>query len=48
MDQVGGTEVMDDAIDEIIEKVLAKGGQVVLVEDGSLSDYQGIALILRY
>lgn len=48
VDQVGGTEVMDDAIDEIIEAVLAKGGQVVLVEDGSLSDYQRIALILRY
>jgi hypothetical protein len=48
VDQIGGTDVMDDAVDEIIEKVLAKGGTVVLVEDGSLSDYQRIALILRY
>lgn len=48
VDQVGGTEVMDDAVDEIIEAVLAKGGNVVLVEDGALSNYQQIALILRY
>lgn len=46
--QSGGTEVMDDAVDEIIEAVLAKGGSVVLVEDGALSAYQQIALILRY
>jgi hypothetical protein len=44
----GGTEVMDDAIDEIIEAVLAKGGEVMLMEDGSLADHHGIALTLRY
>ncbi len=44
----GGTEVMDDAIDEIIEAVLAKGGEVMLVNDGALADYHGIALTLRY
>ncbi|MCL6435839.1 MAG: hypothetical protein K6T90_16830 [Leptolyngbyaceae cyanobacterium HOT.MB2.61] len=47
-EQVGGTEVMDDAVDEIIEAVLAKGGTVAMVDDGSLSDEQHIALILRY
>ncbi|MBE9109651.1 hypothetical protein IQ273_09510 [Nodosilinea sp. LEGE 07298] len=44
----GGTEVMDDAIDEIIEAVLAKGGEVMLMEDGSLADHHGIVLTLRY
>ncbi|SKB11982.1 conserved hypothetical protein [Planktothrix sp. PCC 11201] len=44
----GGTEVMDDAVDEIIEAVLAKGGEVAIVDDGALSAHQGIALTLRY
>jgi len=44
----GGVEVMDDAVDEIIEAVLAKGGEVTIVDDGSLSEHQQIALILRY
>lgn len=48
VDQPGGTEVMDDAVDEIMEIVLAKGGEVALVEDGSLAIHQRIALILRY
>lgn len=48
VDQVGGTEVMDDAVDEIIEAVLAKGGDVVFVDDGSLATHHHIALILRY
>jgi hypothetical protein len=48
VEQSGGTEVMDDAVDEIIELVLAKGGKVTLVEDGALSVDQPIALILRY
>lgn len=48
VEQVGGVEVMDDAVDEIIEAVLAKGGSVAIVEDGALSVHQHIALILRY
>lgn len=48
VDDPGGTDVMDDAVDEIIEVVLAKGGKVVLVDDGALSLHQKIALILRY
>jgi len=44
----GGTEVIDDAVDEIIEAVLANRGEVVLVEDGSLEQHQRIALVLRY
>lgn len=48
VEQPGGTDVMDDAVDEIIEVVLAKGGNVVIVDDGALSFHQQIALILRY
>ncbi len=44
----GGTDVMDDAVDEIIEAVLAKGGDVMLMEDGSLPNAQRITLTLRY
>jgi len=40
VENVGGTEVIDDAVDEIIEVVLAKGGRVALVEEDSLNDYQ--------
>jgi hypothetical protein len=48
VENVGGTEVIDDAVDEIIEVVLAKGRGVALVDEDSLKDYQKIALILRY
>jgi hypothetical protein len=41
-------DVLDDAVDEIITTVLAKGGQVVFVEDGELAIHDRIALILRY
>jgi hypothetical protein len=40
--------VMDDAVDEVINTVLAKGGRVVFVEDGELMPHGRIALILRY
>jgi len=40
--------VMDDAVDEIIETVLSKQGQVVFLENGQLEAHQRIALILRY
>ncbi len=40
--------VMDDAVDNLIETVLQKGGSVYFMDDGSLSDYQKIAGILRY
>ncbi|WP_322877195.1 AOC03_06830 family ribosome hibernation factor [Pseudocalidococcus azoricus] len=44
----GGVGIMDDAVDEIIEVILAKGGDVQFVEDGALALHQKIALILRY
>lgn len=37
-----------DAVDDVMEKVLAGGGDVQFVEDGSLKDYGHIALIRYY
>jgi len=41
-------DVIDDAVDEIIETVLRKQGQVVFVDNGQLDAHGRIALILRY
>lgn len=41
-------DVIDDAADELIEIVLAKGGQVVFVDNGALEAHQRIAMILRF
>ena len=41
-------DVIDDAVDDLIETVMAKGGKVVFVDDGVLEQYQHIAMILRY
>lgn len=41
-------DVIDDAVDDVIETVLSKQGQVVFVENGQLETHQRIALILRY
>ena len=40
--------VIDDAVDDLIESVMRKQGQVQFVEDGQLSEHGRIALILRY
>ena len=37
----------DNVVDSVIEKILALGGNVVFGEDGSLRNFQQIALILR-
>ena len=47
-DDATAPDVIDDAVDEIIETVLAKQGEVVFVENGSLQEHQRIVLILRY
>jgi hypothetical protein len=47
-EDVEAPDVLDDAVDEIVETVLAKQGQVVFVENGTLSEHSRIALILRY
>jgi Bacterial archaeo-eukaryotic release factor family 3 len=40
--------ILADAVDDIIELVLEKNGQVHFVENDMLKDYQRIALITRY
>jgi hypothetical protein len=40
-------EVLDDAVDELIELVLDRGGWVALVDDGALATHGGVALTLR-
>jgi hypothetical protein len=40
--------VLADAMDDLIEVVLANGGQVFFVADGLLTDYKKIAAIHRY
>lgn len=39
---------ISDAVDEIVEEVLGKGGRVVFVESGTLDQHDRIALTLRY
>jgi Bacterial archaeo-eukaryotic release factor family 3 len=40
-------DVIDDVVDELIELVLARGGWIALLEDGTLPDGTGVALTLR-
>jgi hypothetical protein len=40
--------VLDDAVDDLIEAVLTKGGRVVFEEPGRLAHYQQVAMITRY
>jgi len=40
-------DVIDDAVDELIETVLRRGGWVALVEDGALAEHERVALTLR-
>lgn len=39
---------IDDAVDDAIEAVLSRGGEVVFVDNGALDKHGRIALILRY
>lgn len=40
--------VVDDAVDELIEAVLARGGTAQLVPDGTLDDLGRVALLTRH
>ena len=40
--------VLDDAVDELIEIVISKGGQIFFVDQGTLAAHRRIAMILRY
>lgn len=48
VDDPTALDVMEDAVDDLIQTVLAKGGRVVFASNGSLAAHQRIALILRY
>jgi len=41
-------QVLADAVDDLMEMVLEKSGKVVLLENNSLKDHQGMALVTRY
>lgn len=43
-----GASALDDAVDEVIEIVLAEGGEVFFHDTGTLDLHQQIAAILRY
>ncbi|MFN0056460.1 MAG: hypothetical protein ACKV0T_30300 [Planctomycetales bacterium] len=43
-----GAAALDDAVDELIESVLAGGGEVFFYEPGTLDLHQRIAAVLRY
>ncbi|MGQ0634520.1 MAG: AOC03_06830 family ribosome hibernation factor [Planctomycetaceae bacterium] len=43
-----GAAALDDAVDEVIEIVLANGGEVYFYDRGALDLHQGIAVVLRY
>jgi release factor family 3 len=43
-----GAAALDDAVDEVIERVLADGGEVFFYEPGILDLHQQIAAVLRY
>jgi hypothetical protein len=43
-----GPDIMDDAVDEVIETVLSKNGKVFFVDNGVLNRHGNIAMILRY
>ena len=44
----GNYTLVPDAVDEIIETVFSKGGQVIFTEDRNLRGFDSIALTLRY
>ena len=41
-------DVIDDAVDELIETVLRKGGRAVVVPSGDLADAGHVGAVLRY
>lgn len=48
LDNASESELMDDAVDQIIEAVMGAGGTVVFVENGELEKHERIAAVLRY
>lgn len=48
VDEAGGPDVLEDAVDDLIELVLQKGGQVYFLQAGALAIHGRVAAILRY
>ncbi len=48
VDDPTAPDVLDDAVDEIIEMVISKGGRVRFVDDGVLDAHERIVLTTRY
>lgn len=48
VDEAGGPDVLEDAVDDLVELVLQKGGQVFFFGDGALALHGRVAAILRY
>lgn len=48
VDDPTAPKTIDDVVDDTIEAVLSRGGEVVFVNNGSLEKHGRIALILRY
>jgi hypothetical protein len=46
-DDIEHPDVIDDAVDELIEAVLRRGGWIALMEDGVLAEHGGVVLTLR-
>jgi hypothetical protein len=46
-DDVEHPDVIDDAVDELIELVIQRGGWVAFAEDGALADHDRVALTVR-
>lgn len=44
---LGAPDVLDDAVDEIIDLVLSRGGWVALVDSGALADHDHLCVSLR-
>jgi hypothetical protein len=47
-DSNGSDKVMEDAVDDLIELVMSRAGQIVFVNDGELEKHQRVAAICRY
>lgn len=47
-DDATAPDVIDDAVDELIELVLLKGGDAVIVPAGDLAEHEHLAAVLRY
>jgi hypothetical protein len=47
-DESEAPDVIDDAVDDLIEAVALRRGEVVIVPDGTLAEHGGLAAVLRF